>query len=153
MLLSTERSLRCFCLLIVLTITGGAFAQSQMLGNWKEPGGGIVRVAPCQGGLCFRILVLSKDAPSKFDKENSDSSKRTRPLCGLTIGTGFRVVDPSHAADGELYDPRSGKTYHGSAWLKDNKLNLRGYIGISLLGRTEIWERAPNNVAQCSVPK
>ncbi|WP_446742667.1 DUF2147 domain-containing protein [Silvibacterium acidisoli] len=153
MLLSTERFAQCFCLLIVLTITCGAVAQSQMLGDWKEPGGGVVRVAPCQGGLCFRILMLSKDAPSKFDHENPDSAKRTRPLCGLMIGTGFRVVDASHAADGVLYDPRSGKTYHGSASLKDNELNLRGYIGISLLGRTEVWQRAPNNVAQCTLPK
>jgi uncharacterized protein (DUF2147 family) len=153
MLLPNERFMRCFAFLIVLTTSGVLFAQSQLLGNWKEPGGGVVRVAPCQGGLCFRILVLSKDAPGKFDKQNPDASKRNRPLCGLTIGTGFRVVDPSHAADGMLYDPRSGKTYHGSAWLKDNQLNLRGYIGISLLGRTEVWDRVSGNVAQCSAPK
>ena len=43
---------------------------------------------------------------------------------------------------GFIYDPNSGKTYRGKIKLTDpDTLRLRGYIGISLLGRTEVWKR------------
>jgi uncharacterized protein (DUF2147 family) len=43
---------------------------------------------------------------------------------------------------GDIYDPESGKTYRSYMYLKDsNTLKVRGYVGISLLGRTETWTR------------
>jgi uncharacterized protein (DUF2147 family) len=43
--------------------------------------------------------------------------------------------------DGKIYDPYSGKTYSSTLKLKDDKLNIRGYIGVSLFGRTTVWQR------------
>ena len=60
---------------------------------------------------------------------------------GLEIGRGFRLTDPAHAEDGTLYDPKSGKTYHGVMESAGDKLKLRGYVGIKALGRTEVWTR------------
>ncbi|MGH9588053.1 MAG: DUF2147 domain-containing protein, partial [Acidobacteriaceae bacterium] len=72
-----------------------------------------------------------------------------RSLCGMKIGTGFKLVDPNRAQDGKLYDPKSGKTYTGSMTRDGNKLNLRGYVGIPFFGRTETWTRAPDSITAC----
>ena len=70
------------------------------------------------------------------DLHNPNPSLRGRPLCGLNIGTGF-----TRSAPGKLYDPTSGKTYKGSMTLDGARLKLRGYVGISLFGRSETWTR------------
>jgi hypothetical protein len=45
---------------------------------------------------------------------------------------------------GTVVDPENGKEYRGKIWAEGNdKLHLRGYIGIPLLGRTEVWTRIP----------
>jgi hypothetical protein len=73
---------------------------------------------------------------------NPDPKLRERPLCGLQIGDGFVEVDAQHARGGHLYDPRSGRTYSGQMTAEGNLLRLRGYVGLPILGRTEIWARA-----------
>jgi len=44
--------------------------------------------------------------------------------------------------DGTIYDPKSGKTYSCTMTLKGNNLAIRGYVGVSLLGRTSTWSRS-----------
>jgi uncharacterized protein (DUF2147 family) len=109
------------------------------LGDWQEPGGSVVRIEHCGSDLCMSIRVLSPKAPSITDTHNPDLALRSRALCGLRIGTGFRIDDATHASHGQLYDPKSGNTYHGMMTLDGNALKLRGYVGISLLSRTEVW--------------
>ena len=76
-----------------------------------------------------------------LDKNNPDAGKQTRPVLGLVILTGFRF-DTDAWDDGDVYDPEKGKTYSCTMTLKDkNTLKVRGYIGISLIGRTEVWTR------------
>lgn len=82
------------------------------------------------------------DGPEK-DVHNPDPAKRDRSLLGIRILKGFEYNGEGRWEDGEAYDPNNGKSY--SAWIElaePDKLKLRGYIGISLLGRTEIWTRA-----------
>ena len=72
---------------------------------------------------------------------------KDQPMIGLTILTGLRQ-DAEHRhsfSGGEIVDPDSGKTYHCNAQLVDDgaKLEVRGYIGISLFGRTQTWVREP----------
>jgi uncharacterized protein (DUF2147 family) len=76
----------------------------------------------------------------KKDTKNEDVSKRSRPLKGLLLLNGFTYKDGSYV-DGNIYDPNNGKTYSCKMKLNGDKLDIRGYIGISLLGRTEVWER------------
>ena len=75
------------------------------------------------------------------DANNPDAALRTRPLCGLVIGTGFTLKDPTHAEDGHLYDPKTGKTYKGTLTSEGDRLKLRGYVGAKLFGRTAEWTR------------
>ena len=77
---------------------------------------------------------------TKVDRENPDAAKRSRPIVGLRIVEGFRFHD-GEWRDGRIYDPENGKTYKCRMWFDGETLRLRGYIGISLLGRSTSWTR------------
>ncbi len=78
----------------------------------------------------------------KLDSNNPDPALRNKPLLGLVILKNFRY-DDGEWSGGLIYDPKNGKEYKSYIKLKDPQtLSLRGYIGISLLGRTELWKRA-----------
>ncbi|MBJ9948477.1 DUF2147 domain-containing protein [Acinetobacter bereziniae] len=68
-----------------------------------------------------------------------------KPIIGLTILQKMKVdpKDPNNYIAGEVLDPRGGKIYHGKARLNasGNRLTLRGYIGISMIGRSQTWIR------------
>ena len=82
--------------------------------------------------------------PSRLDAENPDPALRSRPLRGLVIMTGFRYEGDGEWTGGRIYDPNSGNTYKGTIRVVDSiTLKLRGYVGISLLGRTDTWTRRP----------
>lgn len=122
---------------------------STVLGDWREPQGSVIRIEKCPSGVCLRLIGLSRNAPSSTDVHNPDPTQRQRALCGLEIGRQFHFTDPSHASGGTLYDPKSGNTYHGAMVVEGDVLKLRGYVGISIFGRTEVWRRAPAQVKYC----
>jgi uncharacterized protein (DUF2147 family) len=111
-------------------------------GYWKTPAGAIVHVHPCGSDVCLRIVKLSPIIPEKTDQHNPNEKLRNRSLCSLDAGTGFRQLDATHLADGHLYDPESGHTYSGTIVVEGDEMRLRGFIGIALFGRTEVWHRA-----------
>jgi uncharacterized protein (DUF2147 family) len=79
-------------------------------------------------------------ASPKKDFKNPDKTLQTRDVLGIELLNGFTYKDGSYA-DGTIYDPQSGKTYDCKMSLNGNNLKVRGYIGISLFGRTENFER------------
>jgi uncharacterized protein (DUF2147 family) len=128
--------------LVLATPTSLKAQTSPMLGNWLEPGGAVIQIEACSSGICLRLISLAPDNPANVDNQNPDPAKRSRPLCNLEIGSSFHLDDATHASGGTLYDPKSGRTYHGTITLDGNVLRLRGYIGVPLFGRTETWRRA-----------
>ena len=78
----------------------------------------------------------------KLDKNNPDKAKRSDPLLGMMILKGFKKDGENVYEDGTIYDPKNGKTYSCKMTHKDGKLDVRGYVGFSLLGRTTIWTKA-----------
>ena len=150
------RNLQVFAgiLFSVATLAGSASAQapeSAMLGHWQDPSGGILEVYRCDTALCIRLEAFSEAPPKPNDSLNPDPAQRSRPLCGMVIGQGFHLEDPSHAEGGTLYDPKSGKTYKGSLMLDGASLKLRGYIGIKAFGRSAVWARAAPGFKPCKV--
>ncbi len=76
------------------------------------------------------------------DEKNPDPALRNRPLIGLQLFEGFDYAGNGRWTGGTIYDPNSGKTYRCIVTYVDhNTLKVRGYIGVSLLGRTETWTR------------
>jgi uncharacterized protein (DUF2147 family) len=79
---------------------------------------------------------------TKVDRENPDAAKRNQPILGLVILRNFVFVKDGLWEDGMIYDPENGKDYKCKMTLESpDILNVRGYIGISLLGRTDTWTR------------
>lgn len=133
---------RVVVLLLFCTAASRLQAQNGVAGYWQEPGGSVLHIASCGGEtVCATLVRISKSAPKTTDGENPDPKLRNRPLCGVVIGTGFHLDGPDNAKDGKLYDPKSGKTYHGSMRSEADTLHLRGYVGIKAFGRSEQWTR------------
>lgn len=91
----------------------------------------------------------------KVDRENPDKSLQSRPIIGLPLISGFKYAGDNVWTDGHIYDPESGKLYSCKMTLMmDGSLKVRGYVGISLFGRTEIWTRpAADTLAPASASK
>ncbi len=83
-----------------------------------------------------------KNGKAKVDEHNPDAKKREQPLMGLLVLKGFVKDDEDEYEDGTIYDPKNGKTYSCKIKQKGNQLDVRGYVGISLIGRTAIWTAA-----------
>lgn len=122
-----------------LSLSAQRSPASGLVGDWREPGDSVIRIAPCGPKLCARLVQISPGAPSRTDGHNANVAERARPLCGLEIGTGFQPTGPDRAIEGHLYDPKTGRTYHGEMMREGEVLHLRGYVGFRLFGRTEDW--------------
>ncbi len=79
----------------------------------------------------------------KHDKENPEEKLQSRPLMGLELLSDFVYDEDLVWEDGEIYDPKNGKTYSCKMTLSEDgkTLDVRGYIGFSLIGRTSVWTR------------
>ncbi|MBD3748727.1 MAG: DUF2147 domain-containing protein [Sphingobacteriales bacterium] len=98
------------------------------------------------GNQYFGKLVWLKNpndenGKPKTDTKNPEANLKSRPIWGLEILKNFNYDDGTWE-DGTIYDPKSGKTYSCKMTLEGNdNLNVRGYIGFSFIGRTDIWTR------------
>jgi uncharacterized protein (DUF2147 family) len=127
-----------------MMISISASAQDAVLGKWWTPKrDGQIEIYKSIRGKYFGRLVWGKSAGKKDDK-NPDPSLRSRELVGINLFTNFTYdAGDKEWEDGSIYDPSSGKTYSCKLWLTDDgkTMNVRGYIGFSLLGRTEKFTR------------
>jgi len=121
-----------------------------VLGDWRDPTGSVIRIDRCGADVCLWIAALSPAAPTTADIHNPDPGRRNHALCGLEIGSGFALHDSSHASGGWLYDPKSGKTYHGAISAEGEKLNLRGYVLVPLFGESQTWIQVREPVTSCA---
>jgi uncharacterized protein (DUF2147 family) len=74
---------------------------------------------------------------------NCPAPYTNKPLVGLEIISGLKHVENNNYADGRILDPLTGKMYSLKGRLASNnkRLTLRGYVGISAIGRTQTWIR------------
>jgi uncharacterized protein (DUF2147 family) len=127
---------------------GTGFAADPM-GNWHtEEGKATVRIAACGPALCGTIISL-KDANDpdtgkpKTDKNNTDSTLRSRPMIGVLIVLGMKPSGTANKWSGQVYNAEDGKTYSGSLTLQDaNTIKLEGCILGGLVCKASTWTRA-----------
>jgi uncharacterized protein (DUF2147 family) len=115
------------------------------VGLWKNEDA-TFEIFEDQGTLSGKIITLreprTEEGKEKTDIHNPDPSKRERPIIGLVFMSGFTKKSDTRWENGKVYDPKSGNTY--SSYLEldgPEKIKCRGFIGISLIGRTEVWTR------------
>ncbi len=112
-----------------------------------------IEIVKCGEGYCGKVVWLkepnypegSKDGvpgTPKLDHNNPDPARRQEPIIGLVIVRDFHYAGDNVWKGGTVYDPKNGKTYRGKMTLvSHDRLDLRGFIGISLIGRTTTWTR------------
>ena len=117
-----------------------------IVGIWQNASGkGKIQIYK-EGDKYFGKIIWLKEPNGpqgnpKLDGNNPDLKQRTKPLIGALILRNFKY-DNGEWNGGRIYDPQNGKDYKCYLKLKDpHTLSLRGYIGFSLLGRTEVWTR------------
>ena len=105
----------------------------------------VVEIYKSDGSYCGKIVwgkgVDDPNGEERLDTNNPDESKRNQKLIGMDIVWDFKYKGKNRWGGGKIYDPDNGKTYSCNAKLKGDKLNIRGFIGVSLFGRTTIWTR------------
>ncbi len=119
-----------------------------IIGVWKNgEGTGMVKIS--KNGEKYQGKIVWLKEPNdpetgkpKLDKNHPDEKVRSRPVLGLTNTWGFVYKGDKTWDEGNIYDPKNGSTYDCTIRMKDNNtLEVRGYIGISLIGRTDTWTR------------
>ncbi len=104
----------------------------------------LVRIADVGGELRGTVEKLfrepSEDPNPKCDKCTDE--RKDKPVIGMTIITGMKA-DGDHFAGGQILDPNNGKIYKSKMEIEDKgkKLKVRGYIGVPVLGRSQVWVR------------
>lgn len=106
-----------------------------------------IEIYKCGEKYCGKIVWLkepmNEEGKPKLDKNNPDASLKNRPIMGMELMKNFEYDSGNVWEDGEIYDPKSGKTYSCKMTLTEaDQLEVRGYVGISLIGRTDVWTRA-----------
>ena len=138
-------------------IASAAFAveESEVLAEWLvETGDARVEIYKAADGTYEGRLCWLKEpeypagdpeaGKPRRDRDNPDKALRDRPIQGLVFMTGFKFDGDGKWKGGKVYDAESGKTYSCKMTLKDrDTLEIRGYIGVSLLGRNQTWKRHP----------
>jgi uncharacterized protein (DUF2147 family) len=125
-------------------------------GVWlTEDGDGAVEIYDCGEWLCGRVVwqktALREDGTPDIDDRNPDPALRDRSICELQIIGALKPSGPAQWGEGWIYDPDSGKTYHANLSREgDDTLRLRGYIGVPLLGATQLWQRASADLPLCA---
>ncbi|MEI8110706.1 MAG: DUF2147 domain-containing protein [Chitinophagia bacterium] len=137
-----------------LILVTGLFMQQNLLatpsddvvGVWLNSSGkGKIQIYKENGKYYGKIVwlrePLNEKGQPKLDVNNPNTSQKSKPLVGAIILRDFDFAD-GEWNNGKIYDPENGKDYKCYMRLKDaNTLNVRGYIGISMIGRTEVWTR------------
>lgn len=144
--------------IVAFSTVAAAQGADGVTGRWMtENQKGVIAIAPCGGSICGKIDWM-KPPPGAdpnaipLDKHNHDPARRQQTMCGLQILYGFQhdSDDPKKWTEGNIYDPESGDVYHGNITVQDaDHIRLRGYIGIPLLGKSQIWTRVAENHPHC----
>ena len=138
---------------LLSTTTAFSDAPDEILGQWNSDGGDSrLEFYQCGEKICGKIVWLkvpnyidSVDGPvgkTKVDLKNPDPELRNKPILGLQVMQGLTAKGDKKWGNGICYDPESGKSYKCKMKLvSPGRLEVRGYIGISLIGRSFVLTR------------
>jgi uncharacterized protein (DUF2147 family) len=113
-----------------------------ILGNWlTEARDGIIEISIAGDGT-YQGKIVGGNSPQRQDQHNSDPARRAQLLLGQTIFQGMKYDGEGKWSGGTIYDPDSGRIYKCRLERLDaQRLQVRGFIGFALLGRSQVWTR------------
>ena len=127
-----------------------AFAQDTPVGLWKnidDVSGkpkALIRITETNGVLEGKIEKLFRGAEEEQNPvcDKCSDARKNQPIIGMTMLTGLKK-DGAEYTGGEILDPNNGKVYRSKLKVADGgkKLEVRGYISMPLLGRSQTWVR------------
>ena len=136
-------------LALLLGLNRTALAQKEKIeGTWmsEEKNAKVLIYKANDGKFWGKIVWLAepmKDGKPKVDEKNPKAALRNTPLMNYPLLRHFKKDSETSFDGGEIYDPKNGKTYSCTITVRNaNELGIRGYMGISLLGRTTTWTRS-----------
>lgn len=144
------KSLLGMLLIVFTSIVLSAQQKDDIIGLWKNgEGTGVINIYKTTSGHYAGKIVWLKEpidpetGKPKLDKRNPDETKRSNPTLGLINMSGFSFNEENKQwENGQIYDPKTGKDYSCKINQKDkNTIEVRGFVGISLFGRTDTWTR------------
>ena len=138
-----------FLLLLIVTFQKlNAQLANDLVGVWLTgKKDGQVKIENLGGKYFGKIVWLKAPMDSttgkmQLDKNNPEKSLRYYPVKGLRILKDFEFIEKGVWEEGTIYDPDNGKSYSCNITMNNkNTINIRGYIGISIFGRTDVWTR------------
>ncbi|MES2218430.1 MAG: DUF2147 domain-containing protein [Pseudomonadota bacterium] len=136
-----------FLLFFLLSIISVSSYAASPLGNWKTIDDvtgnvkSIVRIEGSASNLTGTVVKLYPGAMTICSE--CSGNLKDKQILGMTVISGLKqnADEPNEWSGGTIMDPKTGKTYHCTITVSadGSKLNVRGYIGFSLLGRTQTW--------------
>ncbi|WP_028746378.1 DUF2147 domain-containing protein [Rhizobium mesoamericanum] len=123
----------------------GQSGPDAIIGTWKADDGSVMDMykagAEYRARLLYGNQVMEPDNVTfKKDEKNLDRALRSRSLEKIVLLWGLHW-DVDAWTGGSIYDASSGRTYNCRAEMKDGKMLMRGYLGVSLLGQTQVFHR------------
>ena len=129
----------------LLFVTSIIFAQSSVLGKWKtiddETGKAksVIEIYEKSGKIYGKVIEILEVAHKKDLCQNCSGEDKDKAILGITVIKGLSKEDGEYT-NGNILDPKNGKVYKCTITADgSDKLKVRGYIGFSLLGRTQYW--------------
>ena len=137
-----------FLLLVGTSFTPFSDNPDAIVGVWKT-GEGNAMVRIYKNGEKYQGKIVWLKEPNdpetgkpKQDKNHPEEATRTRPVLGMINIWSFSYKETNLWDDGKIYDPKNGSTYSCTIkMINPNTLEVRGYIGIAIIGRTDTWTR------------
>ncbi|MCA5004151.1 DUF2147 domain-containing protein [Sphingobacterium bovistauri] len=132
------------CFMILIAFISQAQSSVDILGKWTtvddETGKAksIVEIYKKADGKYYGKIIKLLQKPENENCVNCKGTQKNKPLIGLEIITGLKK-ESSEFTGGNITDPKSGKTYKCTITRNADKLSVRGYLGFSLIGRTQTW--------------
>jgi uncharacterized protein (DUF2147 family) len=143
--MTMTRHLFAVAALSALMGSGAAFA-ADLAGTWlTQNGASRIKLSDCGGAVCGTIVWLKEpngdNGKPKTDKNNSDQSKRGRPLIGVQIVLGMKPAGTDKWT-GQVYNAEDGKTYSGNLTFSGgDSLQLQGCALGGLVCKGQIWTK------------
>lgn len=135
--------------LIAMTFSIAAFSEESPVGVWRTYDdhdglpASLIQIDEKNGLLEGHVLEILERPGKKKNPvcENCEGENKNQPIVGMKVIWDMKP-DGGEFTGGKIFDPESGHTYRCKIKVAEGKLEVRGFLGISLIGRSQIWIRA-----------